>query len=926
MNTTAIRSALAALSFLVLTRDFAGAQPIQRLEPQEAHARPIVLTVEGGGTLGTYEGGLTWALTEIFRRRRLLEKESRVLSSSNPRSPVDDAIQALQLFEFRAAAGASAGSINAFLAANRWCSKEPPERAQDSPFWRAWVQTGLSDMMPPEEATPGVFSRNSYAKIFADFELNWRGSKYDASCPRVTFGAAMTRLSQDSLPISQGREVYARNQRYAAAFIVTAPKVDSGLPIYTTFARDTTPIRLGAVVELVTHPPTDTIAHQAAYDLIEASSGFPFAFEPYRVAYCQKSLPANTSPAKSVGCRRGMARSTAYFVDGGVFDNGPLSLGYGIALADTTRPSLDSLAMLFVTPSRRRGTKRLPSDSSDARTDGLDAVVKLLQTFVPSARQYELQIAARLLPALQAEDYRSDRAGATIRTLREAMRLEAIRSGDEHDSLTKYWREAQTDIWTLELANGELRNSLQRCRVDPSVCASFPDGDSVLADAQRRLDEKWSLGPPPPASVDPAQTPAVPTRTPFDSLLYVTSRWHTLAGDWLFGFGGFLGRPFREYDFYVGVYDALVLVAERIKCARVDSPTCVADSLFALIARPPVLIDESEQRLLLRLYVKEHGPTTVSGLSTPRDISPKERLLSAIIDVMPGRSNQTRQKCKDGGPIERLVCSEGMKDVFTQLRANSDFRATIDKPEAFCDAKEKHCEIDDWFIRFVMSPAVALNYLAGEILNRMWSTTPDTSSFKGPLTLANAIYFSTNERARSGRDFGSVSLPTRRTNATSGLWILPSSLGGFTKMQGWYAEWTLRFHINSDYAVGPVGRIVWASTVRTPKPYGPHFVPSLRFERKAGGSHSPLLSTFGVDLAYWSDGGKWTGGGRFSPGLTSALLAQKVRVLWALRPRPGKRSQMFFSIGLGDIPGLFYWIGEYFDEKSKNAELYPQHR
>src|SRR3954470_14868037 len=39
--------------------------------------RMATLTVEGGGTLGAYEAGLTWALVEIFRQRRMLAGTGR---------------------------------------------------------------------------------------------------------------------------------------------------------------------------------------------------------------------------------------------------------------------------------------------------------------------------------------------------------------------------------------------------------------------------------------------------------------------------------------------------------------------------------------------------------------------------------------------------------------------------------------------------------------------------------------------------------------------------------------------------------------------------------------------------------------------------------------------------------------------------------
>ena len=58
----------------------------------------------------------------------------------------------------------------------------------------------------------------------------------------------------------------------------------------------------------------------------------------------------------------------------------------------------------------------------------------------------------------------------------------------------------------------------------------------------------------------------------------VTDRALPVVGQHLGAFAAFLGRPFREFDFYVGVYDALTFFARE--ACEVDSladPVCVAN-------------------------------------------------------------------------------------------------------------------------------------------------------------------------------------------------------------------------------------------------------------------------------------------------------------------------------------------------------------
>jgi hypothetical protein len=46
----------------------------------------------------------------------------------------------------------------------------------------------------------------------------------------------------------------------------------------------------------------------------------------------------------------------------------------------------------------------------------------------------------------------------------------------------------------------------------------------------------------------------------------VTDRFHPIAGNFAGAFAAFFGRPFREHDFYVGVYDGLLFAARELVC------------------------------------------------------------------------------------------------------------------------------------------------------------------------------------------------------------------------------------------------------------------------------------------------------------------------------------------------------------------------
>src|SRR5215469_7617946 len=94
----------------------------------------FAITLSGGVSLGTYEAGLNWALVRTFRENAVamfLRRRPRLVGVT----------------------GASAGSINALLAAALYCeSDESAAQASvdDNLLRSAWLHVGLDALLPED--------------------------------------------------------------------------------------------------------------------------------------------------------------------------------------------------------------------------------------------------------------------------------------------------------------------------------------------------------------------------------------------------------------------------------------------------------------------------------------------------------------------------------------------------------------------------------------------------------------------------------------------------------------------------------------------------------------------------------------------------------------------------------------------------------
>ncbi|HMC56564.1 MAG TPA: hypothetical protein VKH19_15415, partial [Gemmatimonadaceae bacterium] len=424
-------------------------------------------------------------------------------------------------------------------------------------------------------------------------------------------------------------------------------------------------------------------------------------------------------------------------------------------------------------------------------------------------------------------------------------------------------------------------------------------------------------------------------------LMFASTRWHPIAGARLSGFGAFLGEPLREYDFYVGIYDAFATIADGL-CARTGRRDarfeCVRAQLGRFVKQPPIELGSVAPQVLGRLYAREFrtkgdGPLpTQAGqprLNTRSDsatyvVLAVERAMGAFMQDTTAEGRKTArklQKCSgdNGGPLVSVLCGSGLHAVLDTLKNDMLVHALLaqrhDAGGGSCSRKSPPaeswpCTADERFLELVDQPFLEMHRLMRSLLDRMIVTTPDSSAAGIVVRAAGAYYFSSDERYRRGIDGGQTSLPPRQER-----WqLLPSSLSAFVGISGTIVGWEAR--------VNPWAHLGLAWPVRLG--IG-RFAPDERdaFDRRARIITGPVaelkIHKFGLSTIRWGYNA-WLGRDSASSHSSLAgktvsyggvtLFGNKVRVSMSRPPNTLQRAtnrRYLYEVGLSDLNGLLYW-------------------
>jgi hypothetical protein len=501
----------------------------------------------------------------------------------------------------------------------------------------------------------------------------------------------------------------------------------------------------------------------------------------------------------------GGKEASSVFLDGGIFDNNPVNLALGIYRhTQGARAERETARVLYVNPFRYRGELgqlRALKDRAPPATGGIPVLGEFLGGFVSTARQYELQLLAR---------ERDARERSLAHLGREILELEA-----------------------------RLRN----------VEAGAPPLEAApLAEARERLR----------AFRDSA---AAQLATPRESL-HFTSRMHPIYGEHLNAFAGFLGRPLREFDFFVGTYDGIHFLADAFLCGTMlhaGRNACVRREMADLILDQG-FTPEAARRLLAVLYDREHHPDRSPAAQAalagrvappPPEWEETDRILLALFRAAASQfaERRTADCQRIDNLLARRLCVDGITPMLEAFRddtvrwvfpggtdpggrtaapvaaggsdswsrgtgrmrssGGSEVLAILRTWQDDCrQDRPGDCRAEDDFVRLVENPKRHATVMAERILDRMEAVERGLKAdglphYAGLMAAGNALFHTTSLRSRRRTEWS----PSRPATAGWHWNLIPYSVGGPVGHSGWEIRWRPAYNFNQRFAVtAPITR------------------------------------------------------------------------------------------------------------------------
>ena len=890
---------------------------------------PFSLAISGGISLGSYESGLNWALVKYLKTRR----NEITLSEPGKLPP-----------ELMSSVGASAGSINALISAIAWCvdegklekyrlsnSEENAFRYNDSInnnlFHTLWLNVGIDEMLPADSKAylpgDGILTRAAFNEVIHKITETLKADIFRADC-HIPLGMTVTRVEPVKMTIA-GVEV--ENQRFMIPVRLqsTLENKHSGhVEIVSQLVNKGDPL-LGNIMYLrqskLTGDQRYVIEPEHLIEAVLTSSAYPIAFGKINLPHCAQQK-ANDETAKPYECPPGYYPRIDGFIDGGVFDNVPLGIAKALAeprewdlnthqrWKNTARP----FSYIYLDPDIRRpvtqnaslnvkqkNNEQKGTDSDSGFTaSGIRRHLKFLRGAISTGRNYELynvlrgggwtshsyDFACQLLDAVSVNASSTGSCSTSLNPSVKTCRSLLVGKLDAQDNLKRTEREPAAacllqDAQKLELVYYGFEGVELSTKAITDFRQKLLQRLQVLARQSGQNQLALSIG-------------ALKEDKLGDRHILLTRRFAPITGDMLGAFGAFVDRPFREYDYYAGIYDAVYGMADFLCLRRKSYQACLAD--------------ETE-----KIYIK-------LGIKAVTDANTVFYLLATHEHPDYQQKTSSWQWLTSTSYFPEKQQKNNMSIIFTAL---------IEDFEPLQDAVYEEPEFTD-FIRVLFENRYDVSRSSQFMrrISRLQDKDPKTWYY--PLTSrisARALELekdSSDEYAqlvRGAMGLGAFALHSYiedeesilliRSAAPADTWMnwLPYEIGADFRNGGLVVSWLPGMNFNEnislDFKITPAqlnryaGESIWFSQVDVFFSY-----------RRQG-----LFSSFGLGPTYSYTWEEWQGAKQNNIGasLYMALLQDKLRFT------VGERSfsdvgfagdSTYLSISVMDIPGFVYWMSK----------------
>jgi hypothetical protein len=912
--------------------------------PGAPTARRFAFAISGGASLGAYEAGINWGSLTLLQRYP--QRGSVGGGRLRPLVPAGFA-------------GASAGSINALMSAMTWCVRPEadggfPNRIDDNLFRNLWFLPDVNTLLPQQpdaasyRADDALLSRASLLQAAEVLRQRWRAPVFRAGC-RVPIGVTLTRVHPENLRVEN---VDVQNQRFYIPFELRARPDGRGeftfdpanYPTLVDLAMILLPRAAGTAPTL--------IDEERMMEAVLTSAAFPVAFGRKRLQYCRltSTLTATERPeeegaaapaaeAPGLHCPGNYELAEAEFADGGLFDNLPIGLARNLSLHDR-RAAANPLPALYIylEPDRTRYatpkpvlgsacTSATPPPACRQLDYSLTSESQLLWGAMGTARKYELYreltseywtlglptlattLADRLEETRSSVDCREalpffDDALSCPEALRASARLLELSYGRAAFPLTRPYSAAKLRAVGIAQdcesgAPAAAARAAGVCAVDP-VRLRERLGEAMVTAMQRA---QWTR--------DPLMRRIVAARASMrnDRALRVTSRGAPLTGSLLSSFGAFLDLKFREYDYYVGVYDAVVAISQALCQQQFDDRaapdaqrSCVEASSREFYVQLGVDRDSRARYVFARLARAEFGER--GALRFAYEPWPAEDRDMRII-------HEGLERALIAGALDPKVAQSSLPvemEFFNYLRS----QAFVPTPTREGDKPLLATIMADpeaWSAELTRRAASRLVYLEQRADKIFAAREPDPD--KREQSMLGLLGATTHVLLTATQQYPSYSFaPSTAPSGWWGRYVIPYEVG-FDLMAGdallfWEPTWSLsrKYLLSLRTGVGFAGGFVGTQQAEHSQDY---VSVSTSLTRLTG---RQIWSSWGASVGWYEGLGAADGDPLSSAGadLHVSFFKDRLRLAVGNRDVGHAEGQWFFLLGLTDIPGLTYWL------------------